>query len=115
VVSEHDDVIPHPGIENYLAAFKGAHSLTYRVIEGADHALSEENWQQAYTSLLLNWATEMVLGAREEGAASGVHTHLRQHRAGNRQRQPKLQAFCPKGTGRLFRDCRRPNHPPQIR
>jgi hypothetical protein len=76
VESEHDDIIPHPVIENYLAACKGAHSLTYRVIEGADHALSDEPWQQAYTSLLLNWATEMVLGAREEGAAPGVHTHV---------------------------------------
>ncbi len=76
VESEHDDIIPHPVIENYLTAFKGAHSLTYRVIQGADHALSEEPWQQAYTSLLVSWATEMVLGAREEGAASGVHTHL---------------------------------------
>ncbi len=76
VESEHDDIIPHPVIENYLAALKGAHSLTYRVIEGADHALSEEAWQQAYTSLLLNWASEMVLGAREEGAAPGVHTRL---------------------------------------
>jgi pimeloyl-ACP methyl ester carboxylesterase len=76
VESEHDDIIPHPVIENYLAACKGAHSLTYRVIEGADHALSEEPWQQAYTSLLLNWATEMVLGAREEGAAPAVHTHV---------------------------------------
>ncbi len=63
-------------IENKHAALKGAHSLTYRVIEGADHALSDERWQQAYTSLLLNWATEMVLGAREEGTASGVRTHL---------------------------------------
>jgi pimeloyl-ACP methyl ester carboxylesterase len=76
VESGRDDVIPHPVIENYLTAFKRAHSLTYRVIEEADHALSEEPWQQAYTSLLLNWATEMVLGAREEGAAPGVHTHV---------------------------------------
>ncbi|WP_201832770.1 alpha/beta hydrolase family protein [Microvirga zambiensis] len=76
VESEHDDIIPHPVIENYLAALKGARSLTYRVIEGADHALSEEKSQQAYTSLLLNWATEMVLGAREGGTAPEVHTHL---------------------------------------
>jgi hypothetical protein len=76
VESELDEIIPHPVIENYLAAFKGARSLTYRAIEGADHALSEEPWQQAYTSLLLNWATEMVLGAREEGAAPTVHTRL---------------------------------------
>ena len=44
--------------------------MTYRVIEGADHGLSEERWQQAYTSLLVNWATEMVLGAREGGAGA---------------------------------------------
>jgi pimeloyl-ACP methyl ester carboxylesterase len=76
VESEHDHIIPHPVIENYLAALKRARSLTYRVIAGADHALSEEPWQQAYTSLLLNWATEMVLGAREEGQAPEVHTRL---------------------------------------
>jgi pimeloyl-ACP methyl ester carboxylesterase len=82
VESEHDHIIPHPVIENYLAALKSAHSLTYRVIEGADHALSEKPWQEAYTSLLLNWASEMVLGAREEGAAPGVHT--RSHAAPRR-------------------------------
>jgi hypothetical protein len=36
VESEHDGIIPHPVIENYLTALRGAHSLTYRVIEGAD-------------------------------------------------------------------------------
>ena len=66
VESEHDDIIPHPVIENYLAALKGAGSLTYRVIEGRSRPF-QEKWQQAYTSLLLNWATEMVLGAREGG------------------------------------------------
>jgi pimeloyl-ACP methyl ester carboxylesterase len=64
VESEHDTIVPHAVTENYLAAFTRAHSLTYRVIEGADHGLSEDVWQQAYTSLLVNWATEMVLGAR---------------------------------------------------
>jgi pimeloyl-ACP methyl ester carboxylesterase len=65
VESEHDEIVPHPVIANYIAAFEAAHSLTYRVIHGADHALSEEGFQQAYTSLLLAWATEMVIGARE--------------------------------------------------
>ena len=68
VESEHDDIIPHPVIANYMAAFEKARSLTYRVIKGADHGLSEEPWQQAFTTLLVNWATEMVLGAREGGA-----------------------------------------------
>lgn len=69
VESEHDDVVPHPVIANYMAAFERAHSLTYRVIAGADHALSDRSWQQAYTSLLVNWAAEMVLGARADGRA----------------------------------------------
>ena len=77
VESEHDDVVPHPVIANYMAAFERAHSLTYRVIAGADHGLSEVPWQQAYTSLLVNWATEMVLGAREDGGAPAAHTQLR--------------------------------------
>src|SRR3954471_20578035 len=61
VESEHDDVVPHPVIANYMAAFERAHSLTYRVIAGADHGLSEQPWQQGYTSILVKWATEMVL------------------------------------------------------
>jgi dienelactone hydrolase len=76
VESERDDVVPHPVIANYMAAFERAHSVTYRVIAGADHGLSEPPWQQAYTSLLVSWATEMVIGAREGGAASGAHTRL---------------------------------------
>ena len=77
VESEHDDIIPHPVIANYMAAFQKAHSVTYRVIEGADHGLSAKPWQQAYTSLLVNWATEMILGAREGGSAPEAHTQLR--------------------------------------
>ncbi|MGF7209127.1 hypothetical protein GGE65_003722 [Skermanella aerolata] len=74
VECEHDSIVPHPVIANYRAAFDNAHSLTYRVIQGADHALSEEQWQQSYTSLLVKWATEMVIGARESEKASGVQT-----------------------------------------
>jgi pimeloyl-ACP methyl ester carboxylesterase len=77
VESEHDEIVPHPVIANYVAAFEKARSLTYRVIAGADHGLSEESWQQSYTSLLVTWATEMVLGAREGGAAPEAHTLLR--------------------------------------
>jgi uncharacterized protein len=60
VESEHDEIIPHPAVANYIAAFANAHSLTYRVIEGADHALSEERWERAYTDLLVNWLSEMT-------------------------------------------------------
>lgn len=64
VESEHDELVPHQTIVSYRAAFSKAHSMTYRLVDGADHALSEEPCRHAYTSLLINWATEMVLGAR---------------------------------------------------
>ena len=64
VESEHDDIIPHPVFANYRAAFKNVRSLTYRLVEGADHGLSQEAWQQAYGTLLLRWMTEMVVGAK---------------------------------------------------
>ncbi|MEK0082406.1 alpha/beta hydrolase family protein [Benzoatithermus flavus] len=70
VEAEHDDLVPHPTIVSYRAAFTQAHSLTYRVIDGADHALSGKQCQRAYASILVNWATEMVLGAREPRAVS---------------------------------------------
>jgi dienelactone hydrolase len=60
VESEHDEVIPHPAIANYIAALANAHSLTYRVIEGADHSLSQADWERAYTELLVNWLSEMT-------------------------------------------------------
>ncbi|MFL5531072.1 MAG: alpha/beta hydrolase family protein, partial [Gemmatimonadales bacterium] len=64
VESERDGVVPHRAIASYVAALESAHSMTDRVIEEADHRLSEEPWQQAYRSLLVKWVTEMVPGAR---------------------------------------------------
>lgn len=61
-----------PGSNRALAACADARSLTYRMIADADHALSDNEWQQTYTSLLVNWMSEMVLGARagKTGAAA---------------------------------------------
>jgi uncharacterized protein len=69
IESEHDDLIPHETILSYRFSFSRAHSLTYRTISGADHALSQPEHQLAYTSLLMNWTTEMVLGSRGAGRA----------------------------------------------
>jgi pimeloyl-ACP methyl ester carboxylesterase len=60
VESEHDEIIPHPAVANYIAALANAHSLTYRVIEGADHGLTKMEWERAYTELLVGWLSEMV-------------------------------------------------------
>jgi len=70
VESEHDALVPHQVIQNYMSACAQAQSLTYRMISGADHALSEKEWQQTYTALLVHWMTEMVLSAR--GGKTGI-------------------------------------------
>ncbi|MGE8639801.1 MAG: alpha/beta hydrolase family protein, partial [Achromobacter sp.] len=64
VEAEHDTFIPHSTIMSYRSAFRRSHSLTHRIIDGADHALTEKTAQRAYTSILVNWVTEMVTGAR---------------------------------------------------
>jgi hypothetical protein len=64
VESEHDHLVPHATIMSYRGAFRNSHSLTHRVIDGADHALSAKASQEAYTSILVGWITEMVVGAR---------------------------------------------------
>ncbi|GGJ84917.1 alpha/beta hydrolase family protein [Pseudomonas matsuisoli] len=64
VESEHDDFVPHSTIMSYRAAFQNTHSLAHRIIDGADHALSSEGCQENYTKLLVDWATEMVIGSR---------------------------------------------------
>lgn len=67
VESEHDDFVPHTTIMSYRAAFQSSHSLTHRIVDGADHAFTSEVSQQAYTSILVNWFTEMVIGVRVGG------------------------------------------------
>jgi pimeloyl-ACP methyl ester carboxylesterase len=72
VESEHDDIIPHRTIENYVEACTHARSLTYRAIQGADHGLSDTRSQRAYTDVLLTWLSEMVFGARSGGGGRTV-------------------------------------------
>lgn len=73
VESEHDHLVPHATFMSYRAAFRQSHSLTHRIIDGADHALNDPVCQQAYTTILVSWITEMVVGARV-GARSGPRT-----------------------------------------
>jgi uncharacterized protein len=75
VESENDDIVPHPVLASYRDACSNARSLTYRIIDGADHGLSEEPVQRAYTALLVNWLTEMVFGARQGGPTAQRAAH----------------------------------------
>ena len=63
VESENDHLVPHSTIMSYRAAFQHSHSLTHRVIDNADHGLTDKTAQEAYTSILVGWITEMVVGA----------------------------------------------------
>ena len=74
IESENDSVIPHAVITSYVEACTRAHSLTFRVIQGADHGLSDEGAQRSYTSLLVNWMNEMVQGARAGNKIAPVNT-----------------------------------------
>ena len=74
VESEHDFVVPHPVIENYRAACVRARSLTYRVIEGADHGLSEESMQRAYTRVLIDWLRRMFSEASATATPTSAET-----------------------------------------
>jgi pimeloyl-ACP methyl ester carboxylesterase len=75
VEAENDDVVPHQVTENYLAAFVKARSRTARVIAGADHALSLKTAQKDYSTVLMSWLTEMIVGARGSAAKEKVEQH----------------------------------------
>lgn len=64
VESERDEIVPHPAVASYLASFVAARSVTYRVISGADHALSHPESRRSYDHLLSHWLREMIFGAR---------------------------------------------------
>ena len=68
VESGRDHLVPPPAIVSYRNAFQHTHSMTYRIIDDADHALSSPACQRAYTSMLVAWTSEMVFGARAGGA-----------------------------------------------
>lgn len=72
VESEHDYVIPSQVLANYRDACIRTRSLTYRVLEGADHGLSEDAWQDAYTSVLVNWLGEMIRSVRSADQPAGA-------------------------------------------
>jgi uncharacterized protein len=69
VESEHDTLVPHAVIDNYVTAFVKPRSKTARCIAGADHALTEDKHRRDHTALLINWLTEMIVGARADEAA----------------------------------------------
>jgi len=60
IESEDDHVVPHAVISSYLKACIEPRSLTYRVLEGADHGLTDDSSQHAYTYVLMSWVKEMV-------------------------------------------------------
>ncbi len=70
IESEHDNIIPQAVLTSYREACTHARSLTYRCLQGADHGLTVDADQRAYTQLLVSWLSEMVSSARASLAAS---------------------------------------------
>lgn len=64
VESEIDTIVPASVLASYREAAIRARSLTYRCLKGADHGLTQENDQRAYTTALTNWLGEMIADAR---------------------------------------------------
>ncbi|WNL44118.1 alpha/beta fold hydrolase [Dyella sp. BiH032] len=80
VESEHDEIVPGAVLASYRKACENTHSLTYRVIRGADHSLTDETSREAYGSILSHWLEEMMLGAKGQvrAAASKVRGSAKQ-------------------------------------
>lgn len=72
VESELDSIIPTQVVANYRQAMTQTASLTYRLLAGADHALTSDACQQAYTTVLVSWLSEMIRGARSDSQTTPV-------------------------------------------
>jgi pimeloyl-ACP methyl ester carboxylesterase len=72
VQSEHDGTIPPEVVTSYREACVKVRSLTYRCMEGADHGLSDNASQRAYTALLTQWLGEMLPRARRDEASAAA-------------------------------------------
>lgn len=70
VESEHDTVIPHPVIANYLRAFRAAGSVQHEILADADHGLSQKGWRRTWGELLVRWVmTRLTAPASVERSA----------------------------------------------
>src|SRR5262249_21980444 len=84
-------------IASYLSACVHARSLTYRILEGADHGLSEERWRSAYTTLLVSWLNVNRQRIVDHGQSSARHRITPLNCTGNRQR-PRDQVSVSRST-----------------
>ena len=64
IQSEHDNIVPAEVLTSYRQASTQTRSLTYRCIKDADHGISSDEAQRAYTGMLVGWMKEMLANAR---------------------------------------------------
>ena len=72
VESELDTIVPRTVLTSYRGALTHTRSITYRCIEGADHGLTQERDQRAYSQVLVGWLKEMIVGARAGAVVRGA-------------------------------------------
>lgn len=78
VESEHDKVVPHPVIANYLTALAHARTCRHVLLGHADHGLSTEAWRQEYTEVLMAWFSARLaeVAAAPPATGPGIHPRL---------------------------------------
>jgi dienelactone hydrolase len=74
IESECDAIVPRPVLTSYREAATNARSLTYRCLAGADHGLTGDSDQNAYTAVLKAWLKEMVGGVRRGAVVTPAST-----------------------------------------
>ena len=84
IQSELDSIIPKVVLTSYREAAALTRSLTYRCLSGADHGLTAESDQLAYSTVLVGWLKEMIAGARR-----GTVVPPPQHSAGPSEAPPE--------------------------
>ena len=84
VESQNDAIIPHQVVMNYRDASVRARAVTHKVLQGADHALSDPACQQAYTDTLVDWLAERMFGS-----ALGAEVVRAKARAGSDEQEER--------------------------
>ena len=59
VEPEHDTVIPHPVVANYLTAFGVRAAPRHVVLHGADHGLTDPRCRRAYERIVVDWLLQI--------------------------------------------------------
>jgi dipeptidyl aminopeptidase/acylaminoacyl peptidase len=91
VESEHDDIVPHQAVANYLDAFRHAASVTHHVLTGADHGVSDVRCRRRHARMLRTWFRAQLTSSGARHAPAEAHAGGGRVRASQKQAAPIAQ------------------------